>query len=302
MFENMILRTPLIAYGTQDHECNVFLKAENLQVFGSYKIRGVLAAVGVSDKKILEHGLIAISAGNMAQSVAYVAKKLNIPCKIFIPNSAPEIKKLAIKKLGAEIIELPFEKIWEMVKNGKLADHPGLLIHPVFTKGILQGYGNIAKEIIEDLLEVDAIVIPFGVGGLTLGMVKVIKELKPHIDIYTCEPSTASPLSTSLKAGRAMKIERIPSFIDAIGTPEVLEFVYENLKDSIEGSIVVSPEEAMISIKNVLLNNKLFCEGASGVSVAAALKLAREGKYKNIACVLSGGNMSPELVTNMLSN
>ena len=296
MFENMILRTPLVAHHTQDHGCNIYLKAENLQSFGSYKIRGVATAIAASDKNKLKHGLMAISAGNMAQSVAFVAKKLNLPCKIFIPTTAPEIKKLAIKNLGAQIIELPFLKIWEMVKDGKLADHPGLLIHPVLTKGILQGYGDIAKEIIEDLPEVDAIVIPFGVGGLTLGMVKIIKELKPHVSIYTCEPSTASPLAASLKMGRAMKIERIPSFIDAIGTPQVLEYVYEGLKDSIAGSIVVSPEEAMMSIKNVLLKNKLFCEGAAGVSVAAALKLAQDGKYKNIACVLSGGNMSPELV------
>jgi threonine dehydratase len=302
MLEKYILRTPLIPYGGYDPDNRIYLKPENLQIFGSYKIRGIATAIKAADPLKLKNGLVTISAGNMAQTVAFVARELKIPCKIFIPNTAPVVKKEAIRKLGAEIIELSFEEIWEMVKSDNLDAYDGVLIHPVFTPGILEGYGNIAKEIIEDLSVVDAIVIPFGVGGLTSGIAKTLKKLKPDISIYTCEPTTASPLQASLKAGRSVMIERHPSFIDAIGTPEVLTQVYDNLKNIVKESITVTPNEAMCSLANLLMKNKLLCEGAAAVSLAAALKISERGNYRKIVCILSGGNISPEVIQSLTAD
>lgn len=299
MLDKYILRTPLIPYAG---DSQIYLKPENLQIFGSYKIRGIATAIRAADPLKLKKGLVTISAGNMAQTVAFAARELKIPCKIFIPNTAPEIKKEAIRKLGAEIIELAFEEIWKMVKSDNLDAHDGVLIHPVFTKGILEGYGSIAKEIIEDLPEVDAIVIPFGVGGLASGMAKTIKLLRPDISIYTCEPTTASPLQASLKVGGSVKVERHSSFIDAIGTPEVLTQVYDNLKNVVRESVTVTPDEAMRSLRNLLMKNKLLCEGAAAVSMAAALKISERGEHRKIACVLSGGNISLEVVQSLITD
>lgn len=299
MLDQFIIRTPLIAL---KDESGIFVKPENLQVFGSYKIRGIANAIKLAPPEKLKNGLVTVSAGNMAQSVAFAAKELNIPCKIYIPESAPEVKKISIKKLGAHIIELPFSDIWDMVRSDDSDKYPELLIHPVFTNGLTYGYGMIAQEILEDLPNIDAIVIPFGVGGLTLGISRILKKINPSVHIYVSEPTTASPFKASIENKKAMRIERISSFIDAIGTPEVLPYVYHELKDVITDSIVITPEEALSNLKDMALNNKLICEGAAAVSVAAAKKLAQGGRYKNIVSVLSGGNIASDVLLKALSS
>ncbi len=294
MLNKYVLRTPLVPFDHGKRKTNIFLKTENLQFLGSYKIRGVASAIESAKPEVLKKGLTAVSAGNMAQAVAFAAQILNVSCRIFVPTSAPLVKKTAIKNLGAELIELAFEEIWNLVKSGYHSD--GLFIHPVFTTALLKGYGRISQEILEDLNQVDAIVIPFGIGGLTLGIVQRLKIIAPHVSIYTCEPSTAAPLHAALEAGRSVKVERHPSFIDAIGTPEVLPFVFTEVKDLVKESLIVQPQNAMLALQEVLRKNKLLCEGAAGVCVAAATQLADRGIYKNIVCILSGGNISPEVV------
>lgn len=291
MLDKYILRTPLINY-----DSTIFLKPENLQMFGSYKIRGIAAAIKVAPAEKLKYGLVTISAGNMAQAVAFAARELSIPCTIYIPETAPHIKKEAIRKLATNVCELPFSDVWEMVKMDQSHLHRGLLIHPVFTPGILKGYSEIAHEIIHDLPDTEAMVIPFGVGGLAIGITKVIKKLKPDIAIYTCEPTTAAPMKAALIKGGPIVVERVPSFIDAIGTPEVLNYVFHSLKDDIEDSILVTPDEAMESLRDLYFNKKLLCEGAAAVSLAAAKKLSLTTKHKKIVCILSGGNIDPEKI------
>ncbi len=293
-----ILRTPLIDSDICAKN-KIFLKAENLQTFGSYKIRGVLSAIHAAPSEKLKNGLFAASAGNMAQAVAFVAGMLNIPCRIFVPLSAPEIKKNAIKQLNAKLVELPFEDVWKMVQQP--SETEGLFIHPVLTNGLLHGYGQIGLEILEDLPEADAIVIPFGVGGLSLGLARHLKKQRPDIKIFCCEPETACPLATSLQNGFASSIERKTSFIDAIGTPEVLPYVFADILDLIEDSIVVSILDTEIAIEQLVNKNKLICEGAAGVAYAAAKKIQKIHGFKNIVAILSGGNISPTILHDILT-
>lgn len=293
--DNLILRTPLISH--QNNLQNIFLKPENLQPFGSYKIRGVLAAIQSADESQLKIGITAASAGNMAQAVAFLAQQLKINCQIFVPDSAPEIKKLAIKKMGAKLVEIPFSEVWEMVRNPKPI--PGFFIHPVFTPGLLEGYGTIADEILTDRPSLQAVVIPFGVGGLTLGVARRFKKLKPEIKIYCCEPETAAPLKASLIAGKASQVQRIPSFVDAIGTPEVLEEVFQLARDIVEDSIVVPLSQIQNAMKNLLVSNKLVCEGAAATSLAAAQQLIQKNPKLEIACILTGGNVPTDLIRNL---
>lgn len=286
--KHLIVRTPLIRSDITS-ENNVFLKPENLQVFGSYKIRGVVEAIQTASPDRLKNGLYTASAGNMAQAIAFAARTLKIPCVIYVPSSAPEIKKQAIWKLGADLVERPFEEIWDMVRCPPIVD--GLFIHPVLTEGLQKGYGQIATEILQDLPSVDAVVIPFGVGGLSLGLAKEFKKHKNDIKIFCCEPETSAPLATSLKNGYASQVKRQPSFVDAIGTPEVLPYVFGQLSKLIEKSFVVSIAEAHESVQQLANKNKLICEGAAGVAFAAAKQIQSSGNFQNIVAILSGGNI-----------
>lgn len=290
---NSILRTPLIPYRTEVPIQNgkIFLKPENLQPFGSYKIRGVKSAIEHTPIAVLRQGISAASAGNMAQPVAYWAQKNSLRCQIFVPDSAPQIKKDAIVKLKAQLIELPFAQVWDLIKNPP-QNHEGLFIHPVFTKGLLEGYGAIADELIFDLATLNAVIIPFGVGGLTLGIARRMKKINPRVLIYACEPETAAPLKASLKLGSAKHVQRIASFVDAIGTPEVLPEVFDEVKNLIEDSLVVTLDEVRAAMIDLAHTHKLICEGAAAASLAAAIQLNKENPSLKIACVLTGGNTS----------
>mgnify|MGYP002403139936 CR=1 FL=1 len=137
--EKLIVRTPLIPFEMQNlvSKTRIYLKPENLQLFGSYKIRGVVSAIKESEPRQLLLGVAAASAGNLAQAVAFAALKLGIPCKIFIPESAPPIKKQMVRRLGAELVELPYQKVWEIVRGGIVLPHAGLFIHPALTEGLI---------------------------------------------------------------------------------------------------------------------------------------------------------------------
>jgi len=290
---SLILRTPLIPFNLPDLmlASNIYLKPENLQIFGSYKIRGIVSVLQESDLDSLQSGLSAASAGNMAQAIAFSAQQLKIPCRIYVPESAPQTKMLAIQKLGAEIIQLPYADIWKIVRGDIELPTDRMFIHPAFNTSLLKGYSIIAHEIIEEMPDVDAIVIPFGVGGLSLGVGHAIHQLNPHIAIYTCEPETASPLKTSLQLNKPSSVQRIPSFVDAIGTPEVLPQVFHQLAAIVKDSLVISLNDIKQALKHLYFNNKLVCEGAAACSLAAAMQLAKLGKYQKIVCILSGGNI-----------
>lgn len=296
--ENLVLRTPLIRDRQYDDLCatEIYMKPENLQIFGCYKIRGILSVIAYADPVALRKGIATASAGNMAQAVAYVARILNIPCTIFMPASAPDVKKEMVVKLGARVIEMSYEHVWGMVRGDVQPQDEGIFIHPALNESLRKGYAAIAHEIIADLQDIEAVVIPFGVGGLSIGVGMEMKKLKPTVSIYTCEPETAAPLNESLKCGHAVSINRKPSFVDAIGTPEVLPEVYKLLVPIIEDSIVVPLEEIEQAVRNLLLQQKLLCEGAAACAYAASLKLSKTGKHKKIACILSGGNISPGIL------
>lgn len=286
----MALRTPLLM-----HSSAVLIKPENLQPFGSYKIRGVEMALRFSSKR----KIAAASAGNMAQAVAYLAKNLGMPCRIFVPDSAPEVKKEAIRQLGATLTELPFHEVWEMVKNPPRQANE-LFVHPVFTPGLLQGYGTIAEEILRDAPDADAVIVPFGVGGLTLGIARALRRLGSKATVFACEPISAAPFHASRKAGRPTLINRIPSFVDAIGTPEVLPEVFREAVELNVESLVVSLAEIKTALRTLAVQHKLICEGAGAAALAGAEQLARTSGYRRIVGVLTGGNISPVTLNEIL--
>ncbi len=299
--KSSIIRTPLLKYlGNHSHLIGeIYLKPENLQTFGSFKIRGIASVIDAYPAECLQYGLAAASAGNMGQVIAFVAHQLKIPCQIFVPETTPNIKKEKIKQFGAQLIEKPFEEIWDIVE-GNIPITEKLFIHPVFCQELLKGYESIAKEIIEDLPDLDAIVIPIGVGGLSIAVARVIYTYNPNIAIYTCEPETAAPLNASLKQGKPVIVSRQPSFVDAIGSPTVLPFVFDQLASIIRDSLVVNTNHSKKAFIDLLLLNKLLCEGAAACSLAASLDLLAQQKHQKIVCLLTGGNVATQTIQSLI--
>jgi len=297
-----VLRTPLIPLQSSQRQLKgrIFLKPENLQPFGSYKIRGVASVIARASATELADGLCAASAGNMAQAVAFAARERRLPCRIFVPETAPEIKKAAIRGLGAELIEKPFHEIWEMVNGERAFEGPGLFIHPALNENLLRGYEAIADELVADLPELDAVVIPFGVGGLALGVTRRLQQIRPSVAIFLAEPKTAHPFHTSQHNGRATRIERIPSFVDAIGTPEVLPQVFAQLSPLVRASLVVGLDRVEEALRHLYYQHHLLTEGAGAAGLAAAAKLAETSGYQRIGCILTGGNIDPQVLAGLV--
>jgi threonine dehydratase len=292
-------RTPLLRFYSDNFPGEIYLKTENLQPIGSFKLRGACNAMSVADKSLLAEGVYTASAGNMAQGVAWNAKMMNIPCTVIVPDHAPQTKLDAIIRLGATFIKIPFNDWWQVLVTRKFEGMKGLFIHPVSDPPVIAGNGTVGLEILEDLPDVDAVIVPYGGGGLSSGIASAIKAIKPGVKIFASEAETAAPLAPSLAAGYPVKIEYTASFVDGIGSAGILEEMWPLVSRLINGSIVVSLKQIADAIKLLIERNRLIAEGAGGSSLAAALT-GKAGSGK-IVCVISGGNIDAEKLIKILS-
>lgn len=297
---NLVRRTPLVSLEASEMT-RIYGKAENLQERASYKIRGLVNVLRNLPEEILAEGVSTVSAGNLGQTLAYCASLLGIHCEVFVPDSAPRVKKEAIQRFGAELVELPFPRIWELVLAGAPAGKRGF-IHPCFNTNLLQGYETIASEILDDLPGVDAVVIPYGLGGLTLGVASALKTRRPSVQVYTAEIEGMAPVQLALKRERHSPLPRIPSIVDAIGTPSVIPAIFEKVRPLLSGSIVVSEAETISALRSLYERHELVVEGAAAVAYAAARKLPPSPMRWNVACILSGGNIEPGKFTEILES
>ncbi len=288
--QDLVTRTPLVKLNSEDEPAEIYLKLENLQPTGSFKVRGAGNAISRIPREQLEHGVYTVSAGNMAQALAWHAQRLGVPCTVIVHDDAPQTKLDAIKRFGAKTIPVPVEEAWEIAATGRYPPLEGqVFIHPFANRNMIAGNGTAGLEILEDLPETDAVVIPFGGGGLSTGIASAIKARRPQTRVFACEPETAAPLAASFRAGSAQKFPKVSSFVDGIGASSVLPVMWELVKSLLEGSLVVSLTEISAAIRLLLERNRIVAEGAGGSSVAAA----RSGKAGagRIACVVSGGNI-----------
>ncbi len=283
----MALRTPLVRLNEDEHE--VYLKLENLQPIGSFKIRGAANVIAKTAKERLAKGLLTASAGNMAQGVAFCARKLGVPATIIAPDSAPETKIQAIKRLGGRVIQVPFDQWWRAFEERSFPGEDATFIHAFDDPNVMAGNGTIGLELIEDLPDVDAVVIPWGGGGLACGIAAVLKIQKPSVRVYAAEVATAAPLAAALKAGSPQVVDYQPSFVDGIGSKTVFPGMLAEAQPLLDGSIVVTLEEARFALKLVAERNRVIVEGAAACAVAAALS-GKAGTGK-IAAIVSGGNI-----------
>jgi threonine dehydratase len=284
-----IVRTPLVRLELDEAPAEIYLKLENLQPIGSFKLRGAGNALMLASPEELEQGVWTASAGNMAQGVAWWARELGVRCTVVLPDTAPETKIAAIRRLGGEMIPVTFDEWHEVFRTRRFEGLDGLHVHAFSDDAVMAGNGTIGLEIIEDLPDVDAVVTPYGGGGLSCGIASALRTVAPSCKVFAAEVATAAPLAPSLEAGRPVKVEYTPSFVDGIGSPEVFTEMFELARELLAGSLVAELEEIEHAVRLLAGRARVVAEGAGATPLAVALSgAAGTGK---IVCVVSGGNI-----------
>ena len=291
-----VLRTPLLRLALDDTPAEIYLKLENLQPIGAFKIRGASNAILSAPPEALREGVWTASAGNMALGVAWQARRLGIPCAIVAPDHAPQTKLDALARLDAHVVTVPFAAWFEILSTRTFPGMDGFFVHPVSDPAVMAGNGTIGLEIVEDLPDVDSVVVPYGGGGLSCGIASAMRALRPAAQVYACEVETAAPLAASFAAGEPREFDYVASFVDGMGSPRVLPDMWPLSSELLAGSLVVSLAEVAAAIKLLVERRRIVAEGAGAAPVAAARKgLAGGGK---VVCVVSGGNLdTAKLVT-----
>jgi threonine dehydratase len=284
------IRTPLVRLNVQDAPAEIYLKLENLQPIGSFKIRGATNAIAHLRPDELARGVLTASAGNMAQGVAWRARELGIPCTVIAPDTAPETKVRAVERLGGRVLKVPFDAWWRAFEERGYPGVDGTFIHAFDDLNVMAGNGTIGLEILEDLPDVDAVVIPWGGGGLACGIASVIRELKPTCRIFAAEVATAAPLIASWKAGAPQMIEPQRSFVDGVGGKSVFPGMFERAQRLLDGSLVAQIDEVAEALRLMVERNRIVPEGAGATPVACAL--AGKAGTGRVVCVVSGGNIN----------
>lgn len=295
---SVALHTPLVRLQT-DAPANVYLKLENLQPIGSFKIRGAANAMARTPREQLSPGVLTASAGNMAQGVAFCARRIGVPATIVVPDTAPATKLRAVERMGGRVIKVPFADWWRTFETRSYPGVEATFIHAFDDPDVMAGNGTIALELLEDLPDLDAIVIPWGGGGLSCGIAAVLRELAPRVKIYAAEIETAAPLAASLAAGEPRTVDYRPSFVDGIGSKMVFPNMFERARKLLDGSLVVTLAEATSALKLLAERNRVIAEGAAACAVAAALS-GRAGSGKVVA-IVSGGNIDLEKFAQLVS-
>lgn len=282
------LRTPLVPLNAEA-SASIYLKLESLQPIGSFKIRGAANVMAKTPRERLEKGVLTASAGNMAQGVAFCARRLGVPATIVSPDTAPQTKIRAVERLGGRVILAPFADWWRTFETRTYPGVDATFVHAFDDLDVMAGNGTIALELLEDLPELDAVVVPWGGGGLSCGIAAVLRELAPRVRVYAAEAETAAPLAASLAAGEPRSVDYTPTFVDGIGSRSVFPNMFERARKLLAGSIVVSLEEAAAAMKLAAERNRVIVEGAAACAIAAALS-GRAGSGR-VAAIVSGGNI-----------
>jgi threonine dehydratase len=283
------VRTPLLRLHVEA-PAEIYLKLENLQPVNSFKIRGATNAVMLAPEKARRTGLVTASAGNMAQGVAWTARELGVPATIAVPEHAPQAKLAAIERLGGRVLKLPYDDWWNAIVTSRVDGVEGLFVHPVQDPGVIAGNGTIGLEVLDDLPSPDAVVIPYGGGGLTVGIASAVKALRPGTRIFTAEPATAAALAAAFAAGKPTDVDYQASFVDGSGSRRVLDTMWPQVAPLVDGALSIPVAEVAAAVRLLAERARVIAEGAGALALAAALS-GRAGPGK-VVCIVSGGNIN----------
>lgn len=294
--------TDMIKASRINPNCNVFLKTENLQVTGSFKIRGSYFKISQLSEEERAKGVIACSAGNHAQGVALAATKNGIHSVICLPDGAPISKVEATKRYGAEVCLV--KGVYDDAYNKalELKEEKGYtFIHPFDDLDVIAGQGTIGLEILDQLPDVDVVVVPVGGGGLISGVAYTIKQLKPSCRVYGVQASGAPSMVKSLADGKIETLDSVNTVADGIKVKTPGENTFDICSKYVDGVVTISDDETALSILTLIETQKLIAEGAGAVPVAAVMN----GKIpdiegKNVCCLVSGGNIDVNILSKVI--
>jgi threonine dehydratase len=288
------VRTPLLKLAADLPGHSIYLKLENLQPLGSFKIRPAVNVLKTMDPQRLRRGVLTASAGNFGQGLAFAARQIGVPATVVVPDGSATTKAKALAELGAKVIRLPFDEWWTVLTTRRFAGEDGVFIHPVAESGVISGNATIGAEILEDLPECDTVVVPFGGGGLACGIGSVMRRLKPSVRMIVAESEAAQPAAAALAHGRPVRVPHIQSFVDGMGSTTVLEDMWPLVREMVDQAACASFAQIAEAIRLLAGRHHVIAEAAGAASVAAAMA-AQAGKG-NIVCIVSGGNIdAPKL-------
>ncbi len=295
-------RTDLIYAPELSHDTQLYLKTENLQVTGSFKVRGAYYKISQLNEEQKKAGIIACSAGNHAQGVALAATKMGIRSTVCMPDGAPLSKVEATRRLGAEICLVKGAYDDAYAKALEIQQETGAtLIHPFDDEQVVAGQGTIGLEVLEQLPDAEAVIVPIGGGGLISGVAFAIKSLNPNIKVYGVQAANAPSMAQSRKEGKQITLNTAATFADGIAVKHPGDLTFALTQQYVDDVVTVSEDEIAAAILTLMEKQKLVAEGAGAVSVAAALfhKVPIQGK--KTVCILSGGNIDVNILSRVIT-
>ncbi len=283
------VRTPLIPLYLNGAPSNIYLKLENLQPLGSFKIRAASNAIQSLPKSSFAKGVVTASAGNFGQGLAHAARLMNLSCTAIVPDTAAQTKINSMERLGARIIRVKFEDWWHVLQSRETPGVEGTFIHPVAEQAVIEGNATIGAEILEDLPEAQTVYLPVGGGGLASGVGAALKGQNPDIRVFAAESEMSAPVSAALEAGRPVRIDHKLSFIDGMGGQTVLEEIWPLLQHTVDGAVISPLDDIAAAVRTLMEAHHVVAEGAGAASVAAAL--SNGPSDAPTVCIISGGNI-----------
>ncbi len=294
--------TDLIAAPALCPDSDVWLKTENLQVTGSFKLRGAYYKISQLSEEEKKKGVIACSAGNHAQGVALAAAKNNIPALICIPDSAPISKIEATKSYGAEVCLVQGTYDDAYAKAIELQKEQGrTFIHPFDDENVIAGQGTIGLEILDQMPDVEAVVVPVGGGGLISGVAFAIKSLKPSCKVYGVQAANAASMLKSVQVGKQVSLEAVSTFADGIAVKRPGDVTFDLVRRHVDSIVDVTEDEIASAILAMMERQKLVAEGAGAVAIAAVMHGKIDLKGKKTVCLLSGGNIDVNILSRVIT-
>ena len=295
-------KTDLIYAQKLSGDNQIYLKTENLQVTGSFKLRGAYYKISQLTDEQRAAGILACSAGNHAQGVALAATRMGAKSVICMPDGAPISKVEATRALGAEVCLVPgaYDDAYEYARKLEKETH-ATFIHPFNDEEVIAGQGTIGLEILEQLNDVDAVVVPIGGGGLIAGVAYAIKALRPDVKVYGVQAENASAMAQSLHGRKIVALDRVATFADGIAVKKPGDLTFSLIEKYVDDIVTVTEDEIATAILALIEKQKLIAEGAGAVSVAAAMFGKLPIKGKRVVCLVSGGNIDVNILSRVIT-
>jgi threonine dehydratase len=302
--QDRIHRTPLLSATRLGARvgATLFHKCESLQKTGSFKVRGALNRVTQLDDAARTRGVVTVSAGNHAQALAWAARDAGVRCTVVMPETASRAKVDASRGYGAEVVLHGASGIEAFARAHELAVERSLtFVHPFDDEEVIAGQGTVGLEILEQLDQIDDVIVPIGGGGLIAGVAIAIKEQRPSIRVYGVEPSGAAVMRQSLDQDRPVRLTSMKTIADGLAAPMAGDVTFPIVKRYVDDVVLVTDEEILSAMREILFSTKLLAEGGGAAATAAVLSGKLNVAGRRVVAVLSGGNVDPSRVKECLA-